>query len=99
VLGSNIFNILLILGVLFLLTPVTVAPEMLHYDLWILGGVTLLALPVMLWGRRITRLHGAVFVALYCAFLWFQFDPHKQGLAGTAGPAARAAVPSAPDPL
>jgi len=98
VLGSNIFNILLILGVLFLLTPVSVAPEMLHFDLWILGAVTLLALPVMLTGRHITRLEGALFVALYCAFLWFQFDPQKQGLSG-AGLAARAAVSSGPDPL
>ena len=90
VLGSNIFNILLILGTLFMLTPVTVAPEILQFDIWVLAGTTLLAVPVMLTGRRITRLEGAVFVLLYLVFVWIQFDPHKQAVVeGGAKPAAQ----------
>jgi cation:H+ antiporter len=87
VLGSNIFNILLILGVLFMIIPVTVAPEVLRFDIWVLAGVTLLALPVMLLGKRVGRLQGAVFVLLYVAFVWVQFDPHKQAGFSIAAPA------------
>lgn len=94
VLGSNIFNILLILGALVIITPVSVAPEILNFDIWALAAATLVAVPVMLTGRRITRLEGAVFVLLYLAFVWYQFDPHKQAYAGLAAPAmAPAAAP------
>jgi cation:H+ antiporter len=96
VLGSNIFNILLILGTLFVITPVTVAPEILHFDLWVLAGVTLLAVPVMLTGKRITRIEGAVFVALYAAFIWYQFDPHKQAAAAAPVTQSSLTVEAAP---
>ncbi|MGF1629979.1 MAG: calcium/sodium antiporter [Kiloniellaceae bacterium] len=89
VLGSNIFNILLILGALFIITPVTMAPEILRFDIWVLAGVTLLALPVMLLGKRVSRLQGGVFVVLYFAFVWFQFDPHKQASFSAEGPVGR----------
>jgi cation:H+ antiporter len=93
VVGSNIFNILLILGVLFVLTPVAVAPEVLQYDIWILAATTLLAVPIMLVGKRVNRVHGAIFIALYAAFLWFQFDPHKQVSATGAAASALQAAP------
>jgi cation:H+ antiporter len=74
VLGSNIFNILLIIGALAILTPVAVSPEILRFDMWIMVGVTLLVVPVMITGKRIGRWEGAGFVALYAAFILFQFD-------------------------
>ena len=86
VLGSNIFNILLILGALFVVTPVAVAPEILGFDIWVLLGATLIAVPVMLVGRRIGRVEGAVFIVLYGAFIWVQFDPHKPAVADPLDP-------------
>jgi cation:H+ antiporter len=94
VLGSNIFNILLILGALFIITPVTVAPEILNFDIWALAAATLIAVPVMLTGKRITRLEGAVFVLLYLAFVWVQFDPHKAAHFGAAPAPAVEAAPA-----
>lgn len=92
VLGSNIFNILLILGALFVITPVQIAPEILKFDIWVLAGATLLAVPVMLTGKRVTRLEGAVFVLLYLAFVWIQFNPAKPMRLGAAQvPAVEAA--------
>ncbi|NIA71906.1 calcium/sodium antiporter [Pelagibius litoralis] len=87
VLGSNIFNILLILGVLFVITPVVVAPEILSFDIWILAAATLIAVPVMLTGKRIGRIEGAVFIMLYAAFIWVQFDSDKPAVADTSAPA------------
>ena len=90
VLGSNIFNILLILGALFIVTPVTVAPELLAFDIWVLAGVTLLAVPVMLTGKRIGRIKGAVFVLLYACFILIQFDPNKPAASIAGAPAVEA---------
>ncbi len=81
VLGSNIFNLLLILGSLFILTPVVVSPEVLGFDIWILAAATLIAVPVMLIGKRMGRVSGAVFIALYVAFIWIQFEPQKPAVA------------------
>jgi cation:H+ antiporter len=74
-LGSNIFNILLVLGTLVLITPVQLAAEVLRFDIWVMVGVTLLLIPVMLSGWRISRLEGALFLALYAAYIGFQFAP------------------------
>ncbi len=74
-LGSNIFNILLVLGVLVLIAPVQLAAEVLRFDLWVMVGVTLLLIPVMLSGWRISRLEGALVRALYAAYIGFQFAP------------------------
>ena len=74
-LGSNIFNILLVLGVLVLIAPVQLAAEVLRFDLWVMVGVTVLLIPVMLSGWRISRLEGGLFLALYAAYIGFQFAP------------------------
>ena len=72
-LGSNIFNILLVLGVLVLIAPVQLAAEVLRFDLWVMVGVTLLLIPIMLSGWRIDRREGVLFLALYAAYIGAQF--------------------------
>jgi cation:H+ antiporter len=74
-LGSNIFNILLVLGALVLIAPVQLAAEVLRFDIWVMAGVTVLVIPVMLSGWRISRLEGALFLALYAAYIAIQFAP------------------------
>ena len=74
-LGSNIFNILLVLGVLVLIAPVQLAAEVLRFDIWVMAGVTVALILVMLSGWRISRLEGGLFLALYAAYIGFQFTP------------------------
>jgi len=74
-LGSNIFNILLVLGALVLIAPVQLAAEVLRFDLWVMAGVTVLLIPIMLSGWRISRLEGGLFLALYVAYIGIQFAP------------------------
>lgn len=69
VLGSNIFNILGILGVAGLIKPLPVAPEILERDiLWMLG-VALLMFPLMWTGRRINRVEGLVLLGVFLTYL------------------------------
>ena len=74
-LGSNIFNILLVLGALVMVAPVQLAAELLRFDIWVMAGVTVLLVPIMLSGWRITRVEGVVFLALYAVYIGIQFAP------------------------
>lgn len=72
VLGSNIMNILLIVGILAIITPFHVATEVLHVDMWIMGAVSLLLLPVLIIGKGINRMGGGFFLMLYAGFIAYQ---------------------------
>ena len=73
VLGSNIFNLLGVLGITALVTPVPFADKIVEFDLWVLLGVTLLLVLVMLTGRRISRPEAALLLALYGVYVASQF--------------------------
>lgn len=69
VVGSNLLNILAILGVTSLVTPVPVSAEFATLDIPIMLGATLILLPYLLMGKSMGRLSGLAFVALYIAFV------------------------------
>lgn len=69
VLGSNIFNVLGIIGAVSVVTPQVVNPRFIASDDWWMVGVSLLLLPLMLTGRRITRWEGVALLLGYAAYL------------------------------
>ena len=73
VVGSNIFNILAILGLCGLLGPagVEVNASMLRFDLPIMIAVAIVTLPVFFTGFRIGRVEGFLFLAYYFAYTAF----------------------------
>ncbi len=73
VIGSNIFNLFGILGITAIATPVPFADRIVAFDLWVLGGVTILLVPFLMSGWRVNRLEGAILVALYSAYVACQF--------------------------
>lgn len=70
VIGSNLFNILGILGLSALASPLPVQAELIHSDCWWMLAATLLLFPIMFNGRRICRWEGAVLLSVYVAYLW-----------------------------
>lgn len=70
VIGSNLFNLLGVLGVTALVapTPLSVSPNALDFDLPVLLAVSVLCLPMFYSGYRITRAEGLLFLALYLAY-------------------------------
>ncbi len=70
VVGSNIFNILTVLGVTALTSgPGVVIPySVLHFDLPIMVAVALACLPIFLTGNVISRWEGLLFVGYYVAY-------------------------------
>lgn len=70
VVGSNIFNILAILGISSLATPggLMVAPAMLNFDLIVMTAVAFACLPIFFSGYSIARWEGALFFGSYLAY-------------------------------
>jgi len=69
VIGSNIFNILGILGVAALITPLAIAPAILDSDLWWMLGITFVLLPMM-WSRMVvSRTQGGLLLAIYGTYV------------------------------
>lgn len=68
VIGSNIFNILSILGVTALIAPLPVDPAILWRDNWVMLAVALALVPFVLFRRDIGRIAGLGFVAAYVGY-------------------------------
>lgn len=69
VIGSNLFNILVILGITSLISPLPVQADLANYDCWWMLGVTLLLFPFLITRLRVARLEGAILVAVYAVYL------------------------------
>lgn len=73
VLGSSVFNILGILGLVAAVRPIAVPAEIIRFDLWFLLGTTIVVLLPVFAGWRVNRPVGALFVLGYAAFVAVQF--------------------------
>ena len=71
VLGSNLFNLLGVMGAAAIAAPIPFSDAIVAFDLWALLAVTALLIVFMLTGRRINRVEGLVLVALYVAYIVF----------------------------
>jgi cation:H+ antiporter len=71
IIGSNIFNILGILGTTAMVAPLTIPGRLVAYDVWVLLGVTVVLLTFAMTRARITRVEGVVFLVLYAGYLAF----------------------------
>ncbi|RRR73871.1 MAG: calcium/sodium antiporter [Candidatus Viridilinea halotolerans] len=70
VIGSNIFNILCIVGIASMVTPggLNVVQSVIHFDLPIMLAATVACLPIFFSGMTIARWEGALFFGYYIAY-------------------------------
>jgi cation:H+ antiporter len=70
-LGSSIYNILVILAIPAVVAPggIAVDRHLLLFDIPLMTAVALLCVPVFISGRDVSRTEGGFFVALYCGYL------------------------------
>ncbi|MDH3291965.1 MAG: calcium/sodium antiporter [Gemmatimonadota bacterium] len=69
VVGSNIFNLLAILGITATIFPVPVNPRAIAVDNWTMLAFALVLFPMMLRGHTIARLNGVLLLAGFTAFM------------------------------
>ena len=73
VIGSNIFNTLLIVGVVALITPLEVERNLLFFELPVMVLFSLALVPLMKTGFVLSRLEGAFLAAGYIVFILWVF--------------------------
>lgn len=73
VIGSNISNILAILGITGMFAPngINVAPEALGFDIPVMIAVSLACLPIFFTGHVVARWEGGLFLGYYVAYLTY----------------------------
>ena len=74
IVGSNLFNLLGILGVAALVQPIN-APELAWLDLGVMLLVSVALLPIVRSGGRISRLEGAALLAVYLGYTAWLISP------------------------
>ncbi|MDG2422602.1 MAG: calcium/sodium antiporter [Phycisphaerales bacterium] len=71
VIGSNLFNLVLVLGTTTVIAPVAIPAHGGLFDLLVMGGLTVLLLPLAMTGRRITSLEGTLLILAWAAAIVF----------------------------
>ncbi len=69
VIGSNMFNLLAIIGVSSLVGPIPVEPGLLRLDIWVMLAASLVLAPFVFFRLSMGRVVGIVFTALYVAYI------------------------------
>lgn len=75
VIGSNIFNLLCILGFTTLAHPIVVTPKVLGLDFWVMFGISVLLLGMLATRRRVVRLEGTLLLSIYVGYTVFLYWP------------------------
>lgn len=73
IIGSNVFNILCILGITSMIHPIPVSTETQRVDYWVVLGFSVIVIPLLLPRLRLGRWQGAFLVLLYCGYMAWLF--------------------------
>ena len=79
VIGSNIFNVFLVLGVVAMIMPINVSPLAVKVDLWVMLGVCVIIWPLMRFGLKLTRVNGVFLLIGYVAYMVYLFMRDASG--------------------
>ena len=82
--GSNLFNILAVLGITGVVSPIAVSDGALGFDLPFMLAVAIACLPIFADGFVLRRWQGGVFLGYYVAYLvWLGLDSGDHDLQST----------------
>lgn len=75
IIGSNILNILAVLGIsgLFIPGAIPVPESVLRFDMLILLAASIACIPIFFTGHKISRWEGALFFSFYVAYITYLF--------------------------
>lgn len=69
VIGSNLFNLLAVVGVASMIAPMPVDPKLLEFDIWVMLGASVLLLPFVVFKQDLNRVWGIGLTAAYLAYI------------------------------
>ncbi|MEN8787772.1 MAG: calcium/sodium antiporter [Flavobacteriales bacterium] len=67
--GSNIFNILIVLGITSLIMPIQVSESVMSFDMYWMLGIALALYPMMFIGKKMGRIHGLILLSAYITYI------------------------------
>ncbi|TVR09457.1 MAG: sodium:calcium antiporter [Salinarimonadaceae bacterium] len=82
IVGSCMFNILGILGVTALVTPLAIPAGIAAFDVWIAALAAVMLVVFAMTGWRIGRREGAILLAAYALYIAFQLSPELRATLG-----------------
>lgn len=71
VMGSNVMNFFLILGIAALIRPIEVHDPGFFGQLWFFLFFSILPVPVLVWGGTVSRLKGALLLSAYAGYIYW----------------------------
>lgn len=69
VIGSNIANILVILGATAVVMPISIAGQIARFDVWVMLVTTVLLIPILMSDMRLTRLEASFLTLAYVIYM------------------------------
>ncbi len=69
VIGSNMFNLLAIIGVASFIAPMPVDPNLLRFDIWVMLASSVLLIPFVIFKLDLNRIWGVILSALYVGYI------------------------------
>jgi cation:H+ antiporter len=90
ILGAGIYNLLAIMGIVAIVNPIPVPPQILEFDLWFMLVVTAVLLGFLLVRNGLSRPVGAVFLASFVAYTALQYYGVDRALSGPTDTSASA---------
>jgi len=67
--GSNIFNILVVLGITSMVKPIEVTQEVIEFDMIYMIGIAILLMFILAIGKKIGRLKGMILILSYITYI------------------------------
>ena len=67
--GSNIFNIMVVLGFTSLVENIKVAESVMNFDMYWMLGITLALFLLMYIGKRMSKIHGVLLISAYITYI------------------------------
>ena len=67
--GSNIFNIMAVIGITSILHPISVENEAIQFDMIWMLAIAAVLFPLMLMGRKVGRFKGALLLSTYVIYI------------------------------
>ncbi|MFD1696363.1 calcium/sodium antiporter [Roseibium aestuarii] len=70
VIGSNVFNLLAIMGITSAIVPIEVPAEILNFDVWVMLGCAVLLLALAKWRVCLGKVTGLLLCAAYAGYIF-----------------------------
>lgn len=80
VIGSNIWNIVFVMGATSVITDVKVADQFILFDIWVMMFASFMLLPIMMFKNKISRGEGAFMFVCFVAYMYAQVMIAKGGI-------------------